>query len=201
MVLLTGMSVSPLLSAEEGPIEQVELQPLVSATERLLEALQYVGAPLKPDDESALRKLLKEVDAKAVTQGVQKILDPYVLTVVTINPESRVSVAEGPVAKELVQQGWRTFLVKVRNDAGVTAPLRPESPNTAPLYKRSTGSPAPKLEVTPSDVPQRFLDVVMFESQPLKKELSGLQLEYRIVQLYSRDVGRREARLGFHVGQ
>ena len=41
----------------------------------------------------------------------------------------------------------------------------------------------------------------MFNKQPLKPGLSGLELEYRIIQLYSRDVGRREAMLGFHVGQ
>ncbi len=41
----------------------------------------------------------------------------------------------------------------------------------------------------------------MFNSQPLKPALSGLALEYRIVQLYSRDVGKREAKIGFNVGQ
>ena len=34
----------------------------------------------------------------------------------------------------------------------------------------------------------------MFDAQPLRKKLSGLKLEYRIVQLYSRDAGKREAK-------
>ena len=52
-----------------------------------------------------------------------------------------------------------------------------------------------------ADVGQRFLDIALFNRQPLKPTLSGLELEYRILQLYSRDVGRREAKLTFHVGQ
>ena len=40
-----------------------------------------------------------------------------------------------------------------------------------------------------------------FDEQPLAAKLSGLALEYRIVQLYSRDAGKREAKIGFDVGQ
>ena len=120
---------------------------------------------------------------------------------VNINPESRVKVKEGPVNKELMQQGWRTFLVKVHNEAGVTAPLAAESTNAAPLYKRSTGSPDPETTVPKSDIPHRFLDIEVYANPPLKPSLSGLELEYRIVQLYSRDAGKREATLSFNVGQ
>ena len=41
----------------------------------------------------------------------------------------------------------------------------------------------------------------MLDGQPLNKTLSGLPLEYRLIELYSRDVGRREAKLTFDVGQ
>ena len=41
----------------------------------------------------------------------------------------------------------------------------------------------------------------MLDGQPLNKTLSGLPLEYRLIELYSRDVGRREAKLVFDVGQ
>jgi hypothetical protein len=62
------------------------------------------------------------------------------------------------IHKELVQQGWRTFLVKVHNPAGANAPLRLESPNVAPIYKKSMGSPNPPSEITPNDVPGRWPD-------------------------------------------
>ena len=41
----------------------------------------------------------------------------------------------------------------------------------------------------------------MFDDRPLKKTLSGLGLEYRIIQIYSRDAGKREAKISFNVGQ
>jgi hypothetical protein len=182
-------------------VTDVEPQPLVAATERLIEALDYVGAPLPVADREALKAALEGTDAGKVTLGVQKVLDPHCVAGVTINAESRVSVVEGPAKKELINQGWRTFLVKVQNLAGITPELKIESPNLAPLYKRSSNKAVPKLDITPGDVPNRWLDGVMFNAQPLKPQLSGLGLEYRIVQLYSREVGKREAKLGFNVGQ
>lgn len=193
--------------ADEGwpRVGRTETQPLVAATERLIQALDFVGAPLAPEDRTSLQAALKEADPADCTQGVEKILDKYCVAGVTINPESRVSVTGGPVAKELIQQGWRTFLVKVHNQAGVTAELKPESENLLPVYQRGKGPRERPMTVdnlvTSDQVPNRFLDAAMYNRQPLKPELSGLELEYRILQLYSRDTGRREAQLGFHVGQ
>ena len=187
--------------AELPEVTNVEFQPFASATGRLLEALDFVGAPLSVEDDKAVRSALQEVDQSGAVRKVQAILDRYCVAGVHINPESRVKVQEGPTKKELMQQGWRSFLVKVHNEAGITAILKGESPNALPQYKRSRGSPEPKLEITPADVAQRFLDITMYNNRPLNPGLSGLELEYRIVQLYSRDVGRREATLAFNVGQ
>ena len=41
----------------------------------------------------------------------------------------------------------------------------------------------------------------MFRDRPLKPTLSGLALEYRLLQIYSRDAGQREAKISFNVGQ
>ena len=199
ILLLTFTSVG--FTDELGIITEVEFQPLASATQRLIEALDYLGSPLSEDDLSAIENALVSNDNKQAIADIQKTLDSYCLTGVNINPESRVKVKEGPVNKELMQQGWRTFLVKVHNEAGVTAPLVAESENAAPLYKRSSGSPDPEMTVPKSDIPHRFLDIEVYSNPPLKTDLSGLELEYRIVQLYSRDAGKREARLGFNVGQ
>ncbi|MCI0525329.1 MAG: CehA/McbA family metallohydrolase, partial [Acidobacteria bacterium] len=51
------------------------------------------------------------------------------------------------------------------------------------------------------DVTDRWLDLAMFNKPPLKPALSGLELEYRVIQLYSRDAGKREAKISFNVGQ
>ena len=208
---LVAATLTPLLDraeAAEGKwpvVVTVEQQPLVAATERVVQSLEFVGSPLSSEDRKALDEAFKQPKAADCAEAIQKVLDKHCVAGVSINPESRVSVVDGPAKKELVQQGWRTFLVKVHNEAGVTAPLVPESPNLLPVYQR--GSKAREKPMTdeklvqPGDIPNRFLDAQMFDKQPLKPGLSGLELEYRIIQLYSRDVGRREAQLGFHVGQ
>lgn len=193
---------APWVHAQEFlPVGHVEHQPFVSATERLLDALQHVGAPLKEKDEQSVREWLGSSDSTTALAAIQSILDSYSVAGVHINPESRVKVDAGPVDKKLVQQGWRTFLVKVHNEAGITPALVAESPNAAPQYRRSTGSKAPSIDITLADVAQRWLDLTLFDKRPLNPRLSGLALEYRILQLYSRDVGRREATLAFNVGQ
>ena len=200
LCLLAGIAATTQ-AADLPQIAKVEFQPFASATERTLDALRYVGAPLGEADEQAVRGALRLIDQPSAIKKIQDVLDRYCVAGVHINPESRVKVQEGPVKKELVQQGWRTFLVKVHNEAGITPILKANSPNAAPQYRRSRNSPSPKLDITQADVAQSFLDIVMADGRPLNKGLSGLEVEYRIVQLYSRDVGRREATLAFNVGQ
>ena len=194
-----------ILSAASGQnlplVEGVELQPLAAHVERVAQALELMGSPLGESERGALRAAQTGGDAAAAVAAIQRVLDPLCLAGVTINPESRVKVEEGAAPRELVQQGWRVFLVKVHNQAGVTAPLRCTSPNAAPLQEGDTGSPEPPQTITQRDVVQRWLDVSMYDKPPLGERLSGLALEYRVVELFSRDRGQREARLAFDVGQ
>ncbi|MCA9102409.1 MAG: hypothetical protein KDA63_14710, partial [Planctomycetales bacterium] len=182
------------------PVSKVDAQPLHAQVARVAEALEFLGAPLDKKQLAALDEARNDSDAAAGIRRVQEVLDPLCLVGVNINPESRVKGMIGPAPKELMQQGWTVMLVKVRNEAGVTATLNCTSPNAEPVYKRSSGSPDPAPSVKPSDVPDRWLDVSMFEKPPLNKNLSGLPLEYRVIELYCRDVGRREAKFIFDVG-
>ena len=179
----------------------VEPQPLKAQVARVAQALELTGSPLTAEQKKALDAAVAEQDAKKSLVDIQAVLDPLCLAGVSINPESRVKVAAGPAPKSLMQHGWRVFLVKIHNEAGVTARLRVASPNAAKLHKPSTSSPNPVVSISPQEASERFLDIELVESQPLNKELSGLQLEYRIIELYSRDTGRREAKLMFDVGQ
>jgi hypothetical protein len=212
-----GSTPAPASTAVAIPVA-VELQPLAAQVSRLVEALDYIGAPLAPADRQALDAAVREAeklpaqDARGretahagATAAMQKILDRYALFDVHINPESRVKVTAGAAKPELVQHGWRTFLVKVRNEAGVTAPLKVESPQGQRVWSRGpTGfsmSPRPQQSVTARDVADRWLDLSLFDKPPLTPTLSGLEVEYRIIQLYSRDTGKREATVAFNVGQ
>ena len=203
--MLLGCSVA--LADEPGPepIEGVEFQPLSAATGRLLEALQFQGTPLPEADATALRAILKTGSGREGVLAIQKLLDPHCLATVRINPESRVSASPGPAPKQLLQQGWRTFLVKIHNEAGVTAELQIGSPQSGVTYQqgkppRERPQQNQKL-VTPEEAAARFLDIDATQSPPLTPKLSGLLVEYRLVQLFSRDKGDREATLMFDVGQ
>jgi hypothetical protein len=205
-LLLVLLSVT---CAAPGPAtpDQVELQPFVAQVRRLVEALDYLGAPLSPADKQTLERALTSTDAAKARGEIQNVLDKYCLIEIDINPESRVKVAQGKAARELVEHGWRTFLVKVRNDAGITSQLKVESSNALPVFIRSSvgaenrESHSPQQRVKPTDVAQRWLDASLYNKPPLTPQLSGLELEYRILQLYSRDAGKREATIGFNVGQ
>ncbi len=196
---------APVSAAEFEIIDTVEKQPLVSATERLIDALQYVGSPLPAADLTKLKAAMALAGDRESVKAIQNVLDPLCLAQVTINAESRVSAVEGKAPRKLTQQGWSTFLVKVNNKARITPRLIVSSPQAERTYEQGKGNrqkpqTVDKL-VTPAESAQRFLDVAVFDKQPLKANLSGLEVEYRIVQLYSRDAGRREATLSFHVGQ
>lgn len=203
MALTIGWGASVVAAAEgELPIVgDVELQPLKAQVRRVVDALEFLGEPLPADRRKALDQALAQTDSVEAVAAIQKALDPLALAGVNINPESRVKAQRGPAAARLNEQGWRVFLVKVHNEAGVTARLAVSSPNSAPLYQRSSGSPSPKPSVRPEEVPDRWLELGTFDQQPLTPTLSGLAVEYRVIQLLSRERGKREAKLAFDVGQ
>jgi hypothetical protein len=198
----------PLQSGELPLVKNVELQPLAAQVRRLVEAGELLGSPFSPEDRRALAAAMDQTDEPAGLEALQRVLDRYCLAGVEINPESRVKVVQGPAKPELAESGWRQFLVKVQNSAGVTAELRVVSPNAQSLFEggatrtasdqfyRRRGASNPLTN--PSDL---WLDLMMFNQQPLQQQLSGLGLEYRVIELYSRDAGSREARLSFNVGQ
>ena len=194
-------AVSSSLCGESLPlVTRVELQPLAAQVERVLQALESTGSAVTADQREAIRAALSESDEAVAVEKVQKLLDPLCLVGVQINPESRVTVQTGLASKQLIEQGWRVFLVKVNNQAGVTAPLRCSSPNAAPLHQSKNDAEPPNT-ISQRDVLQRWMDVGMYDSPPLKERLSGLALEYRVVELFSRDSGKRDANLSFDVGQ
>src|SRR5437667_236279 len=140
-------------------------------------------------------------DWPAAVARLEAILDRYALFEVEINPESRVKVAQGAARPELVEQGARLFLVKVVNQAGVTASLAVESPNAGRVYVTATGAPDPETRLTEADTRDRWAELSLYDKPPLTTRLSGLGLEYRILEVYSRDRGQRSARVAFNVGQ
>src|SRR5262245_5448698 len=126
-------SALPARSQSLPVVTHVEAQPLAAQVTRVITALEALGAPLSANEQNALQSAVARHDDAAVEE-IQKILDPHCLVGVEINPEMRVKIAQGPVRAELVEQGWRTFLIKVRNQAGATSELRVVSPNAQSVH-------------------------------------------------------------------
>ena len=167
-----------------------EWQPFRAQVLRVADALEVVGAPLSPGERRTFDAALAEANPTLAAAMVQAVLDRRTLLGVHVNPEMRVKVQPGDAPPRLVENGWRAFLVKVHNEAGTTASLRLKSPQAAQVANSVAAS-----------VPDLWLGLESFNAQPLRPELGGLPLEYRVVQLYSRDRGPREAKVAADVGQ
>lgn len=206
MVVILSFSASMLSAQHEhrhAETVAVEAQPLLAQALRLEEALEFLGSPLPEEDVVQLRALQDKPADRQTVDRIQEILDAYCLAVVSINPEARVKVTRGEASATLMQGGWTSFLVKVHNEANVTAQLEVESPNAlSPLHAPSFNPRVKKEDViTPGEAQYRFLEMHVYRNRPLLPNLSGLDLEYVVVQVYSKEAGRREAEIGFNVGQ
>ncbi|HUM46442.1 MAG TPA: CehA/McbA family metallohydrolase, partial [Chitinophagales bacterium] len=180
-----------------------EKQPFYLKTKELIKTLDVIGAPISESDKVQIFKL---IEGGATVETIHGILDKYVLLAVQINPESRVKVGEGIANHTLLQNGWKTFLVRVENLAGITAKLEIESPQAKRTYdggERIYGmAGVGKGEtVTATDIRDRWLDLSLYTQNPMKENLSGMEVDYFIVQLYSRDAGKRAATFAVNCGQ
>lgn len=195
------LAINGLSASGQDAVLDVERQPLEASVLRLVEALEFLGEPISESQRSQLNLLAADADDTRVVRELQKMLDPLCLTVVSINPEGRVKVAAGQASPYLVEKGWRTFLVKVINDGGVTSPLRASSPQAQAMVRPSTSAAEPEMKISTVEARRRWLDIALPVQEPMLPNLSGLKVEYRVIQLYSRDEGAWEATLAFDVGQ
>src|SRR5688572_29972771 len=83
-------------------VNKVAMQPLAAHVKQLSEALDYLGNPLPAEVQQNLKIALEEPVPEKQVQLIQQVLDPLCLMGVTINPESRVKVAMGSTAPELL---------------------------------------------------------------------------------------------------
>ncbi len=196
-------------------VTDVAAQPVLAQADRIAEALAILGAPLSRQEAGALAAAHRATDDAKAVSAVQSLLDKRCIAGITINPESRVKLARGPADANLLEQGWRIYLVKVHNEAGVTAPLALVSPNAQSVFdsggfvNASDRALRPRMGINGNDrhtkptpsARTRWMDLALFNKQPMNPTLSGLKLDYAIIQIYSRDSGSREGKLIFSVGQ
>ncbi|HEY4206757.1 MAG TPA: CehA/McbA family metallohydrolase [Puia sp.] len=191
------------MASSDNIVTGVEPQPLLAHTMHLKEALSFLGSSLSRTDADKITALQQSPLTPEISVQIQQILDAYCLAQVNINPESRVKVERGAAPAKLIQNGWVSYLVKVNNEAGITAMLQVESPNAAaPMYAPSYDPIVnEKKKLSAGQVANRFLQMQIYRNRPMRAALSGLKLEYVILQIYCKDAGKRDVEIGFNVGQ
>jgi hypothetical protein len=187
--LFLGGLAAPVHGQTELPVvEEAGFAPMREQCQRLLKALDTLKTPLPADVDKELRKLIAAgaADEKESATKLQKLLDARCLVGVSINPESRVKAARGLRAAELILDQPVYVLIKVHNDAGVTAALAVHGPQL-----RSAGNVGAK----------QWLEATVVGEPPLSAKLSGGKVDYLLLRLTAREAGKREATLQFDVGQ
>ena len=107
-------------AADLPKVHNVELQPLAAQVQRLLDALDFLGAPLPEKDTKTLREVGDAKDKNAAINAIQDVLDAHCLAGVRITSRENIETFSGPARPELAEQGWHIFLVKVHNQGEVS---------------------------------------------------------------------------------
>src|SRR5262245_60991918 len=198
---LVWAAVGIVAVADDGlPVVPVEGQPLAANVRRVMQALELVGQPLDRELAGQIEAAAKERDSAKL----QTLLDPQVLLLVAINPESRVKVMRGPAPARLQQGGYMPVIVKLVNESTITERLRTVSAQAGPVYAGVAPLSLQRQQQTelgenPNKAGdrERFLSVEMLATPPMTDKLSGLEVEYAIALIYCHEAGRREATIGF----
>jgi hypothetical protein len=207
LVLL--MRPSFLFASEASLAAGVEPQPYFANVNRALEALARLGAPPRPEDAARIALLTRQGDRSAVEEA-EGILDRYTLARLGIDRGGALKVTAGAARRILVEQGWSLFLVRVDNRSGTTDSFEfvqrwyrtpgQMMPGTFSLAQRAflmdTLNKAPLIE-------KMWMMTELYGTTSLARfgteipviALSGLPVEYHVLQVFSRDRGKRSADL------
>jgi len=187
----------------------VEPQPYFASVDRAIEALAKLGAPMAQADVARIAAFAQQSDRAAV-DAAEAILHRYTLAQLSVDAGGSWHVTPGGAAGTLVEQGWRMFLVRVANPAGRTENIH----FSTGWLSRGAGSMMPIFSMAQSAwlmdtinkaplIEDKWLLSQWYEATAVAYAgldipvvpLSGVPLEYRVMQLFSRDRGRRRANL------
>jgi hypothetical protein len=162
-------------------------------------ALAASGAMLSADDVRTLQRLAANPTDASIA-AAEAILERYTLFRVTLDESGVARTSAGGARAELIEQGWRAFLVRVENAHGARQPLSVATPHGAPtqMYVQS-GAQRPALLDTVMLAPmvaERWLAADMAEMP----ELDGGPVSYRVIRIFARDRGQRESNFAFALG-
>jgi hypothetical protein len=175
---------------------------LASAT-RAARALRDLGDPLPDGVTARLAELVAALEGDGGGVGtvgtageVEVLLRPYVLLEVHLDELAETTNRPGAAEPRLVQHGWRSFLVRVVNPHRIEARLAGTMPGVFGVIDQQSHSARTVLPDTLDSVP-RIQGSWLQAKLATSGALSGLEVEYQVVSVYSRDAGRRSGGLTF----
>lgn len=196
---------APLWAAKPGE-RSVPAQPFLAHARRVAAALEALGEPIA-DWNNQLGQALSSGGIAAAAIEAERMLDRLALLTAVISPEARIGTQRGAAVPELIQGGWRLFLLRIDNAARVPGRINVSSPEGRPGYALSESTdhvwdqrPQPSEHLHHGDIEARWLAVDVYDGPLLPLALDDLEVEYRILQLYARDAGRLNASFAADLG-
>jgi hypothetical protein len=198
-----------VLQSAGVPAVAVEPQPYFAGVGRVLNTVAQLGSPVAAEDSQRLAVLAGQNDVAAV-DAAEALLDRYTLAHLAFYPNGSARVLPGGAQRVLVEQGWRVFLVRISNPAGRTPSVNfstgwiwQGAGNMLPLISLAQRAPLMDTLNKAPMIDGAWLLSQLFESTSVAfsgvdipvVRLTGIPIEYRVLQLFSRDSGRRPARL------
>lgn len=201
LTLAGAFAGAQLCPAIESEVSGIVPQPYFAGVKRTLESLAKLGSPVAATDAQQI-SALADRDNNAAVDAAEKILDRYTLARLSLGTDGTGRVGVGGAQRTLVEQGWRMFLVRIANPAGRTDNINFASSSQGPGSMMSwTMAPrahmGDRLDKGPVIEKLWVLSRIHDESpapqgdQARPIQLLGMPVEYRIIELFSRDVGRR----------
>ncbi|WP_344841050.1 CehA/McbA family metallohydrolase [Kribbella ginsengisoli] len=127
---------------------------------------------------------------------MEELLRPYVLVEALIDEQGLTAATPGAAVPRLVQHGWRSFLVRVVNPQRLLGDLSAPSNHVLGLVDHHSHAARIALADTLTVVPRierSWLQVKLVGPT----DVAGLDVEYKVISLYSRDGGTRSGELSF----
>jgi len=210
-IFAAGMSTCALLRRPSWLIAAessgAEPQPYFAALNRILESVARLGAPVAPEDARQLAILSRQNDHAAVA-AADAILSRYTLLNVSVGSDGVLTTSPGSAQCQLIEQGWRVFLLRFSNPLSWKGSVNLVTTGSSGVREIFVGMTPGHISYDPGPVStwdQRAFLFDTTEKAPAiaslwlmsrledSSALSGLGIEYRVIELFSRDHGRRRA--------
>jgi hypothetical protein len=134
-----------------------------------------------------------EASAPDGIEELDSLLAPYVLAQVAIQDSAAAIATRGAASAELVQHGWRSFLIRLDNPHGIRGDLVVWGAGGPPVMHG--GAAKANLMDFPWEQAATAVERGWLRAEARgESETSGSPVEYRVLSLCSRDAGTRSAR-------